>query len=194
MPVRGSFQLLSATDGEIYTLRVGWCGRNLQSARSRLPSASRFPWGGPGVKAGQWHAKAVACEDSGRTSGRRPRGLGFGTDWGEIREIKRNKGVRNEWHCSRYDFLQGLQLRQLVHPGRIDCPQGIELSQINTLDAYPVSRLRQRHTLSGRPVYVHLNGLANVSLKYAINARILSRRSLIDVKFPRLINRAAPRC
>lgn len=47
----------------------------------------------------------------------------------------------------------------------------------------------QAHTLSGLPVYVHLKGLANVSLKYPINARILSRRPLTDVKFQRLITR-----
>lgn len=36
---------------------------------------------------------------------------------------------------------------------------------------------------------VHLNGLANVRLKYSMNAKIFSRRSDSEVKSPRLIAR-----
>src|SRR5665811_560185 len=43
------------------------------------------------------------------------------------------------------------------------------------------------YTVKGRPVYVHLNGLANTWLKYSMNATNLSRRSSTEVKLPRRI-------
>ena len=45
------------------------------------------------------------------------------------------------------------------------------------------------YTVNGRPLYVHLNGLAIVLLKEAMKARIRSRKSSTDVKLPRLSNR-----
>src|SRR4051812_23713315 len=45
------------------------------------------------------------------------------------------------------------------------------------------------HTFGGLPVYVHLNALAMLRLKQSMNARIFSRRSVADEKFPRLITR-----
>ena len=45
------------------------------------------------------------------------------------------------------------------------------------------------YTVNGRPLYVHLNGLAIVLLKEAMKARMRSRKSATDVKFPRFSNR-----
>ena len=42
------------------------------------------------------------------------------------------------------------------------------------------------YTCSGRPLYVHLNGLAQVVLKYSMNASTRSLRSSTDLKLPRL--------
>ena len=53
----------------------------------------------------------------------------------------------------------------------------------------PIQQIGAPHTFSGLPVYVHLNGFARVTLKYSMNAKILSRRSFTEVKFPRLITR-----
>src|SRR5271157_3203877 len=43
------------------------------------------------------------------------------------------------------------------------------------------------HHLSGRPVYVHRNGLANTRLKYSINFSSFSHRSRTDLNDPRRI-------
>ena len=45
------------------------------------------------------------------------------------------------------------------------------------------------YTVNGRPLYVHLNGLAIVLLKEAMKARRRSRKASTDVKWPRLSNR-----
>ncbi len=43
--------------------------------------------------------------------------------------------------------------------------------------------------LSGRPLYVHLKGVDNVALKYAMNAKTRSCNTSIEAKFPRLRKR-----
>src|SRR5205814_8645987 len=40
------------------------------------------------------------------------------------------------------------------------------------------------YTVNGRPLYVHLNGLAIILLKWAMKARMRFRKSATDVKFP----------
>ena len=44
------------------------------------------------------------------------------------------------------------------------------------------------YTVNGRPLYVHLNGLAIVALKYAIKPNIRVCKSATEVKLARLSN------
>jgi hypothetical protein len=49
------------------------------------------------------------------------------------------------------------------------------------------------YTVNGRPLYVHLNGLAIVLFKEAMQARRRSRRAATDVTCPRFNNRRPTR-
>jgi hypothetical protein len=67
---------------------------------------------------------------------------------------------------------------------QLSCDKALEVFGRNNPSPY---------TVKGRPVYVHVHGLAIVCLQEAMQARRRSRQCSTDVKFPRLSHRRTTR-